>query len=189
MTLRPEHVAPDGDCLFHSILRCIKDVPFLSGVYTSAHQLRERVALAILSDPRAETFLRGWIELHQQAKQHKEIEMLMETMHVEHVYKDLTTADKYVAAMTMLDKQKYWGEEFALLTLEECLGVRFIVVDSHTNRTVSREHRKHDAKYVSVLLLSNLHYEPLIDKDTRRAAWPLDNLPQSLRNLQSSSES
>lgn len=189
MTLAPEHVPPDGDCLFHAVFRILKDVPSLSGVYTSPHQLRERVALAALTSPRADSFLRGWVELHRQAKAHKEPDMLMETMHVEHVYEDLTVADKYVAAAAMLDKYKYWGEEFALLTLEECLGVRFLVLDPITKHLIAREHGNTNARHVGILQLSNVHYEPMVEKETKRAAWTPDLIPALIEQFQSSSES
>jgi hypothetical protein len=110
----------------------------------------------------------------------------------------LPLAQRRALYRNMMDARRYWGDEFALRTLETALGGRFCVVDERLN-VVKRE-RNESARvsslcrvpgdilpsdrgpFLGVLLLRHAHYEPAAS-DEGQMAWDMRNLPVQLQRI------
>ena len=87
---------------------------------------------------------------------------------------------------TVYDGACVWADEFAFVVVGELLKLNVLVVDMERERTASPYrylHRSSGGGYV-VLKRQRLHFQPLVDLETRRAYWRAPKeLPAVVRAL------
>jgi hypothetical protein len=188
-----------------------------------ANYLRSRVAQRVLdpTDDDANRAISNWFQLWVNALKEKDAEMAIEMRHMNGVEGDssnsaaeghsvsFSAADRRVLFRNMMDARIYWGDEFALRSLEAVLGCMLCVVNesyqvvkreySSAPPTLARAAMLSDdavsaanlgggesgsgaASFLGLLVLRNNHYEPLRTHDNRYV-WEMAALPVGLSNL------
>jgi hypothetical protein len=223
LVLKPLSVPGNGDCLFHSVALILMDwldrdvgsadtaapsPPTSSEMSEVAAYLRSRVAMRVLdpADEGCNAVLDTWWLLWENGRKEKDAEIMMEMQHMRGVAGPVTMAgrnhfalaDRRVVFRNMMDPRFYWGDEFALRTMEAVLGCRLCVVNEHY-QVVKREHGayempseaatlpdgalpKHRGPFLGLLLLNRAHYEPLRGP-CGTLAWDMADLPPNLQLL------
>jgi len=167
-----------------------------------ARYLRGRVAARVLdpSDASCSETLAAWWRLWTGACAEKDAEMMTEMRHMSGVTGNgagpLTLADRRVVFRNMMDPRIYWGDEFALRSLEAALCCRLCVVNERF-RVVKREHGANETQslgellpgpegqrtpFLGLLILAHQHYEPLAGPGGV-LAWDMSALPNPLATL------
>jgi hypothetical protein len=166
-----------------------------------ARYLRGRVAARVLdpADDGCAATLTAWLRLWEDACREKDPEMMMEMRHMQGVAGGpLTLADRRLVFRNMMNPGVYWGDEFALRSLEAVLGCRLCVVNEQL-RVVKRQHGAHEKTslgallpaeslpsnhrpFLGLLLLAHAHYEPLSGPGGV-LAWDMAALPGPLAKL------
>jgi hypothetical protein len=226
-TLNAVPVPGDGDCLFSSVALILLDwldrqeedgarqeVP-AQDVRDVARYLRSLVASRILdrTDEESErmlaTWRRLWADARAEAAKGDAAALTQELQHLDESIcgggggdtgdpPPLTLAQRRALFRNMMDPRRYWGDEFALRTLEACLDARFCVVDERLS-VIKRELNESprisalcrlpadilpaDAgPFLGILLLRHAHYEPAAT-DSGQKAWALRDLPVQLQRI------
>lgn len=195
MLLQPLDVPGDGNCLFTSISHVLLDRiargrtwaegDFQRQVVSIAKLLRSRVAARVLDagDDEVNRVVSTWHKLWRGAVREKNVELQIEFRQMSNVGFPLTAIDRRILFRNMLNSTIYWGEEFALRSLEKLLHCRLCVIDASL-RVVRREpgppQKPH---FVAFLLLRNQHYQPLRTTPDNRFAWEPAEMPPKLRSL------
>lgn len=188
-----------------------------------ARYLRGRVAMRVLDpeDAACNETLATWWQLWRNGCKEKDIEIMMEMQHMKGVTGPpeqgvtgppeqgvktnspspprFPLADRRIVFRNMMDPRIYWGDEFALRTMEAVLGCRLCVVNERYH-VVQREHGgrevgrgspsslpegalpDNDVPFLGLLLLVNSHYEPLAGPGST-FSWDMRSLPVPLRRL------
>ena len=154
----------DGDCLFHSIEKCLGGsrfqhmTPKLMRSLVSRSVLRPRIFDRIVLD--TDNVIETWMNMYRSGIQH-------EVLHVAGAVKlnkkatDLKQADLEDMAEKMMDKSLYWGDEYAIAFLEKLLNVRFLVIhDGDPAKRGTDKVQRYPLFYI-LLYLRDGHYEPL----------------------------
>lgn len=193
--LNIQQVPGNGDCLFYSVAYILQSwytrkesetkigVPDLESL---CKYLRSKVALRVLdeSDAQCSDVIQTWHNLWSDAVKEKDMEMIHEMKHMHNVLQPMTVVDRRVLFKNMLDSSIYWGDEFALQSLENFLGCMFVVVNDRF-AFVQRQYRPEtllNPKWISMLLLRGCHYEALHD-NSGRFCWAIDQLPPLIQEL------
>jgi len=158
------NIATDGNCFFNSVALALRQ----TGVaHTSAIRLRNIVANRIcsLGDAEAEETRKQWRELLQQAIVYRNGEMIAE---FGHAFPLLADPDmKQVQTVMRLKRNmltsKYWGEEFAIQTLEDRFQVPFNVLNLSCEKQRSFSKNSEVSGGILLVLYGN-HYVPLFEK-------------------------
>lgn len=224
--LRPVGVPGNGDCLFYAVGRILIDwldrlgmeaaglgsasapaaavapePPTRAELDEVARYLRGRVAARVLDpeDEGSEETLAAWWRLWSDAQREKNAELMVETRHMQGVAGGaLTLADRRLIFRNMMDPRIYWGDDFALRSLEAVLGCRLCVVNE-SMRVVKREHGADERTtagsllppeampaghrpFLGMLILAHAHYEPLCGPGGV-LAWDMAALPTPLSKL------
>lgn len=205
-TLRfKNHPVPgDGDCLFHSVvfmLQTLSSDSFRKLVSSLTNRpirpdqpqelsrlLRFRVAARVLDeeDEDAKATIDVWQQLWADAVKEKSLDMMAEMGHLANVMQPASRVDRRILFSNMLNAKMYWGDEFALRTLERLMRCTFIVFDD-SYKPVRRERTALGGRplFVGLLLLRGMHYEPLYvtDGSAKRVLFRYEELPPVLREL------
>jgi len=188
-------VPGDGDCLFYSVSHILHSrfskaelksaVPKMSEL---AKYLRSKVAMRVMdvTDEESNSIISTWHRLWSDALREKDMELMMEMRHMQNVMQPMSTIDRKILFRNMLNPGIYWGDEFALKTMEKALSCIFVVVNDRFE-IVQREYSKSGvnpstAKWISMLLLRGMHYEPLHD-NTGNYCWTMGQLPDVIQNF------
>jgi hypothetical protein len=175
-----------------------------------ARYLRSRVAMRVLDpeDRGCAVVLDMWWRLWKDGCAEKDAEMMTEMQHMRGLAGPVedppggmhfSLADRRVIFRNMMDPRIYWGDEFALRTLEAVLGCRLCVVNE-SYHVVKRDHGAfempssaaklpdgalpdHDGPFLGLLLLTRAHYEPLSGAGCGTLAWDMRALPANLNRL------
>jgi len=186
--------ANNGDCLFHAIRLCLFSM--MKNPYTS-RELRRGVAKTILNadDARAKNALQMWKAVVESAKGDAG-EIDHELIHDYLFAIPLITAEadsdgifpqhiRQQVHDNMLQSNLYWGDQYAILVLEELLNLRFVILKKNYSKKLNNfviekqvpvEHdlpKPFQPKWKIILALDNVHYMPIFKSIT-----PLD--PESL---------
>jgi hypothetical protein len=192
------------------------DPPSRAELDEVARYLRGRVAARVL-DPKDDgcaAALSTWWRLWADACREKDAEMMTEMRHMQGVAGwppaeegspgrqaaplSLSLADRRLVFRNMMNPGIYWGDEFALRSLEAVLGCRLCVVNEHL-RVVKREHGADETTslgallpadslpanhrpFLGLLILAHAHYEPLSGPGGV-LAWDMAALPGPLDKL------
>lgn len=221
------HAVPipgDGNCLFSSVARILLDwldrcdagaagasalpAPTGEDVRDVATYLRSLVATRVLDpgDVESEQMIETWRRLWADARRDGTADsaaMLAELQHLDATIPPpeagpLTLAQRRSLHRNMMRPQRYWGDEFALRTLEAALDGRFCVVDERLN-VIKRELNESGSvspvcrvprdvlppekgPFLGVLLLRHAHYEPASTEDGQ-LAWSMHDLPAELKGI------
>lgn len=177
-------VPRDGDCLFSSVAKSIKTArremqnkiaanahTFFShprelrqrGFIWSAQLLRDFVAASVLKpDMSRDEALKVWHHRYQSAK--KEGVVTEEDFpHMSDVTeRPVTPTFRRQVWEVLRDRKRYWGDEIAILALEQILGIRIVVM--YKNRVAKSHDHGHDFAPVAFVVtrLRHQHYEPLV---------------------------
>jgi hypothetical protein len=222
--LKPLAVPGNGDCLFFSVAHMLLDwldresghpaqPPTPEELAEVARYLRGRVAIRVLdpNDAGCNNALLVWWRLWKEACRERESEMMVEMRHMKGVSGpepsaeghgdesgSFMLADRRILFRNMMDPAVYWGDEFALRTMEAVLGCRLCVVNEQY-MIIKRETGQNEqyspkaalpsgalpvssAPFLGMLLLSHSHYEPLAGPNGE-LAWKMDELPDPLNRL------
>ena len=200
-------------------------------VHMLANYLRSRVAQRVVDveDEDASRTMEHWFQLWVNALKEKDTEMAIEMRHMNGVEGvaaagvegpaaaeapassiSFSMADRRVLFRNMMDARIYWGDEFALRSLEAILGCMLCVVNE-SYKIVKREYTSHPpatlaraamlppaalqamgggdtegsvtpSRFLGLLVLRHNHYEPLRTRDGIYA-WDMDALPTGLAEL------
>lgn len=200
--LNIQQVPGDGDCLFYSVAHILRNwylrkaeggggvseagaesVPDLESF---CKYLRSKVALRVLdeSDAQCSDMIQTWHKLWRDAVKEKDMEMIHEMKHMLNVLQPTSTVDRRVLFKNMLDPSIYWGDEFALQSMEDFLGCMFVVVNDRF-AFVQRQYKPETLltpRWISMLLLRGCHYEALQD-NSGKFCWSLEELPSLIQDL------
>jgi hypothetical protein len=193
--LNIQPVPGDGDCLFYSVSHILNNrfssaerksaIPKISEL---AKYLRSKVAMRVMDarDEESNAIISTWHKLWSDALREKDTELMMEMRHMQNVMQPMSTIDRKILFRNMLNPGIYWGDEFALKTMEKALGCIFVVVNDRFE-IVQREYTKSGvspstAKWISMLLLRGMHYEPLHD-NSGTYCWTMGQLPDVIQNF------
>lgn len=195
MLLQPLDVPGDGNCLFTSLSHVLLDRlargrrwaqgDFERQVAAVARLLRSRVAARVLdaADAEADQVVATWHKLWKGAVREKNAELQVEFRHMSNVGYPLTALDRRILFRNMMRPAIYWGDEFALRSMERLLHCRLCVIDASL-RVIRREPGPpQQPHFVAFLLLRNQHYQPLRTMPESRFAWEPADLPPKLRSL------
>jgi hypothetical protein len=203
--LNIQSVPGNGDCLFYSVSHIILDrykgaklsskVPSLENLTL---YLRRKVALRVLDVDDAESngIIQTWHKLWTDAVREKDAELMNEMRHMQNVLQPMSLCDRKILFRNMCNPAVYWGDEFALKTLERLLGCMFVVVNdrfeivqreyssssSSSSHTSAASAASHDLRWISMLLLRGMHYEPLHDNEGSYC-WALGQLPPAIQGF------
>lgn len=192
MILQPLRTPGDGNCLFSAVAQIVADrltqgrgvtQDQLAGV---TQFLRARVAERVLRERDAEVneTVASWYRLWRGALREKDRELMEEFKHMRNVGHPLTALDRRVLFRNMMNAGVYWGEEFALRSLERTLRCRLCVIDA-AYKVIRREPAalSEEPLFVGFLFLRHQHYEPLRAVPSERLSWAPGELPEQLRGL------
>jgi hypothetical protein len=195
MLLQPMEVMGNGDCLFLSMAHVLLDRltrgrrwqegDYSKQVTSVSRLLRHKVASRMLDagDAEADRVAGTWHRLWKGAVREKDVELQVEFRHMTNVGYPLTALDRRVLFRNMLNPSVYWGEEFALRTMEKLLHCRLCVIDASL-RVIRREPGPPQRPdFIAFLLLQSQHYRPLRTMPESRFAWDPAELPPKLRSL------
>lgn len=195
MLLQPLDVPGNGDCLFTSLAHVLLDRlargrrwaegEFDRQIVSVARLLRSKVAGQVLDESDGETdgVVATWHKLWKGAVREKNVELQLEFRHMTNVGYPLTALDRRILFRNMMKSTVYWGDEFALRSLERVLQCRLCVIDG-TLRVIRREPGPpRRPNFIAFLLLRNQHYQPLRTMPESRFAWEPADLPPKLRSL------
>lgn len=189
--LNIQSVPGDGDCLFTSVAHILHDrfsnsdklprVPHLS------KYLRSKVAMRVMDvrDEASNAMVDTWHKLWTDALREKDVELMTEMKHMQNVLHPMSAIDRKILCRNMLNPGIYWGDEFALNTLEKALGCIFVVVNDRfeiVQREYTSSPKPDAAKWISMLLLRGMHYEPLHDNDGNYC-WAMGQLPDVIQSF------
>lgn len=151
-------VPEDGDCFFSSIVVAMKD----AGVETTSKRLRHLVAVEVLNPGNqvAQQTIDRWRELLAAGISARNGQLIREYYHAMPV----VTADGPVERKRLYEQMMtsaYWGEQFALETLEEKLNLKIDVIDAETGKLTQKKHHSGDHWGVLTLVIWAAHYRPM----------------------------
>jgi hypothetical protein len=189
--------------------------PSSEDVCDVARYLRSLVASRVLdrtdeeSERMIDTWRRLWGDAWKEYREQKDQKpgaappILLELQHLD---ESISPADagplplpqRRALYRNMMEPRRYWGDEFALRTLETALNGRFCVVDERLN-VIKRESNETSrvstlcripgdilpedrGPFLGVLLLRHGHYEPAASDDGQMA-WDLRDLPLQLQRV------
>lgn len=137
------HNKGGGDCLFHAVAQALNTTPALAGNKTvNALQLRALVATSILQagshgmphGRAARNALTNWMQMLSAG-------LSAEAPHASGVYPHwlkqrgkFTTNDLAVMQRAMLNRDLYWGDEYAIGVIERHFGCALLIYDSDMQR-------------------------------------------------------
>jgi len=191
--LNIQSVPGNGDCLFYSVSHIIldryKDAKLSSKVPTLENltrYLRRKVAMRVLDegDEEGGRIIETWHKLWRDAVREKDVELMLEMRHMQNVLQPMSLCDRKILFRNMCDASVYWGDEFALRTLEKFLGCVFVVVNDRFE-IVQREYgsaQSLEPHWISMLLLRGMHYEPLHD-NAGSYCWAFEQLPPTIQGF------
>jgi hypothetical protein len=191
--LHIQAVPGDGDCLFFSVAHILRDrfkdadeKGSMPDIKSFAKYMRSKVALRVLDESDAECteIINTWHSLWYDALREKDMEMMHEMKHMHNVLRPLSKVDRRILFRNMMEPSIYWGDEFALQSMERFLGCMFVVVNERF-AFVQRQYSRitlEEPKWISMLLLRGAHYEPLHD-NSGNYCWAMDALPPLIQNL------
>lgn len=189
--------------------------PSSEDVCDVARYLRSLVASRVLdrtdeeSERMIETWRRLWGDAWKEYREQKDQKpdatppILLELQHLDESISPadagpLPLSQRRALYRNMMEPRRYWGDEFALRTLETALNGRFCVVDERLN-VIKRESNETSrvstlcripgdilpedrGPFLGVLLLRHGHYEPAASDDGQMA-WDLRDLPLQLQRV------
>lgn len=195
--LNIQSVPADGNCLFTSVAYVLhnrfsdttraKESSPLPKIPHLSKYLRSKVAMRVMDvrDEASNSMVDTWHKLWTDALREKDVELMSEMKHMQNVLHPMSLIDRKILFRNMMNPGIYWGDEFALITLEKSLGCIFIVVNDRFE-IVQREYissfQPDTAKWISMLLLRGMHYEPLHDNDGNYC-WTMDQLPDLIQDF------
>lgn len=142
----------DGSCLFHSISQALRHPGTSKVIPISGMQLRRHVSNHVL-DRRADTEIGVWFDMW------RSMPVIGESYDVVHGLEDMYENGGLDAVVDTIAERilrpDYWGNEFVLSVLANCLQINIIVVGRMTYPSdVLYDHKM-------FLQLTDEHYEPL----------------------------
>ncbi|AVK76985.1 hypothetical protein pmac_cds_297 [Pandoravirus macleodensis] len=177
--------ASNGDCLFHSVRLGLLSVP-RSGAPTST-QLRQAVARTVLdrNDRAALAALVQWREILCASR---DPDLWRDYGHARALVGEAPPFSDRARRMVyeaMCDAGTYWGDDYAVATLERIIGVAIVVVarsgggNGGSNggggrcrgRLTGSAGRGVSARWHIILCLDGAHYQPLVRCVRRRARY------------------
>jgi len=173
-----QSTANNGDCLFHSIRLCLFEL--MDNPYTS-HELRWGVAKTILNekDQRAKSALQLWKAAIESAKSQNgdlDKELIIEylfALPLLRVEPDengiFPQGARREVFENMMKSNIYWGDQYALLVLQELLNVNIIVLKKHLQVSNTGVHIEAKGQIITSSQQSN-------DNDDDQVAGPELNL-------------
>lgn len=183
-------VPADGDCLFSSIrVACA-----VSGnIDYKTKTLRAAVANTILdvNNERITELLKNWLSMYSDALKDNNLSMAREYAQMDGIDKSFDPESRKKLYKHMMDKNIYWGDQHALMTFEDILGVRFIILTPEAKGAsfVYRDdnHVESDIPVTHVILLSlnNRHYEPIgyTGAGKVKFAFTVEDIPEVVETL------
>lgn len=184
-------VPADGDCLFSSIrVACA-----VSGnIDYKVRNLRAAVANTVLDlkDDHMTQLLTSWRTMYTEALKDSNLEIAREYGQMEGI-ESLDADNRKKLYKNMMDKNIYWGDQHTLMTFEDILGVRFIILTPEAKGAsfVYRDEavetdEKIPVTHVILLSLNNRHYEPIgytVPGGKVRFAFTVEDIPTVIENL------
>jgi len=185
-------VPADGDCLFHSVAMILhkryselKEEGSLPAPSSVSRYLRSRVALRVLdeTDEECTHVIELWHTLWVDAVKERQGELMNELRHMHNVHRPLSAMDRRVLFGNMMNRDIYWGDEFALQTMEKVLNCMFVVVNERLH-VVQRDYGAagEDKEWMAMLLLRGQHYEPVYANDGSYS-WSMEDIPEQLKPM------
>jgi hypothetical protein len=135
------------------------------------------------SDKECTQRISTWHSLWEDAIKERDGEMINELRHMHNVHHPLSSMDRRVLFGNMMNRGIYWGDEFALQTMEKVLNCMFVVVNERLH-IIQREYDVDAGSrdWIALLLLRGQHYEPIHD-NTGAFSWNMDSIPEPLRPM------
>jgi hypothetical protein len=151
------HVASDGDCLFHSLVLCLRNPHNAVRVqqsYTAAALRHLVVASVHAQAPEVQ---------HWRALLHADAETRHEVAFAAPLMDGVTDAAVRQVRANMLDKDRYWGDHFAINTLTRLLELNVLVITPRS-RSVLPRNAPYERTVALQLDTDNQHYRPLLHR-------------------------
>lgn len=172
-TLQVHSTAADGDCLFESVRQILDHSTTLR---LSNRYLRSVVARSIVdvSDEHARNALQFWHTLFSEMQREGTGEYLHEFAFMHPAAGRRWPLSASVVAKisdAMMQRNLYWGEEYALRVLERQMKVRMVVLEVVAGAGVRLHHRLEEVStnyqptHFMWLHLQGKHYQPISFRD------------------------
>jgi hypothetical protein len=187
---RVHNVSADGNCFFHSVSVILNDL----NLCVDVPKLRQIVAKSVLNpeDESTNDTIRNWLIIYQGAikEQPPDLGLLEE-------YKHMRNLDQAVYPISSNERQilynnmqttLFWGEEFAMRTMEQKTRIRFLIINRVLGRTdvypslCWYHDESYVPKYYAILFLDIgrcNHYRPVSYRG--KFIWSWLNLPEQFR--------